>query len=211
MAFRKFSSAVELEICNRYLIAKSLEEVGTEFGCSQVTVRNILIRHGHKSKRVGGTSRLTSSQEDEIVNGYILGSSVEELKKQFHCSQPVVNRLLKSRGVVLRTKPRACGSKHGQWKGGCHTTEEGYVRVCVDREDAFAAMRDRTGYVLEHRLVMAKHLGRLLFPWETVHHKKEPKSNNDISNLQLRIGQHGKGVVLKCACCGSNNLIPDDL
>lgn len=41
------------------------------------------------------------------------------------------------------------------------------------------------GYVLAHRLVMEKHIGRLLNDDEVVHHVDENRFNNDLSNLQL--------------------------
>lgn len=66
------------------------------------------------------------------------------------------------------------------------------------------------GYVAEHRLIMARHLDRPLTKKETVHHK-DGNQNNNIANLQLRTGNHGKGASFECADCGSHNVVPVDL
>ena len=73
---------------------------------------------------------------------------------------------------------------HPNWKGG-KWKARGYVMVRIKPDDFFFSMAHKNGYVMEHRLVMAKHLGRCLHPWEFVHHKNTNKADNSLGNLQL--------------------------
>ena len=72
------------------------------------------------------------------------------------------------------------GSKNAMWKGGRIKTGMGYIYI-FKPEHPFATKRD---YVLEHRLVMEKYLGRYLKPKEVVHHEGE-KDDNRIEKLML--------------------------
>lgn len=85
----------------------------------------------------------------------------------------------------------SCCSRKAKWKGGRFVNSQGYVHIFVPPTDFFASMRQAGGYVMEHRLVMARHLGRCLQPWELVHHKGirykgiKNKLDNLMDNLQL--------------------------
>ena len=87
---------------------------------------------------------------------------------------------------------RLAGARQNRAKGSGSLTSEGYVSVMCPPE--YAAMATKQGRVLLHRLVVAQHLGRCLLPSETVHHDRGDKLDNRIERLELRIGQHGKGV-----------------
>ena len=90
------------------------------------------------------------------------------------------------------------GEKHPRWKGGRRKTKDGYILIKLQPDNFFFPMADKKGYVMEHRLVMAKSLGRCLQSWELVHHKgirytrMENKSDNLENNLELTgsLGEH---------------------
>ena len=78
------------------------------------------------------------------------------------------------------------GPNNPAWKGGRTLSHSaGYVRIKLSKDDPFRPMADARGYVYEHRLVVAKKLGRLLTNKETVHHENIAKSKNEVTHLIL--------------------------
>ena len=79
--------------------------------------------------------------------------------------------------------------------GSKKVTPEGYILVKVAKEDPFRTTR--SGWELEHRYVMAKHIGRTIRKNETVHHINGKRDDNSIENLELwctpKNGNHGRG------------------
>ncbi len=86
------------------------------------------------------------------------------------------------------------GEKNVNWRGGRKVIKTGYVKVRLLPTDFFYPMVAQDGYVLEHRLVVARALGRCLHRWEIVHHKhikypagsaEDKQDNRYPENLQL--------------------------
>lgn len=94
-----------------------------------------------------------------------------------------------ARLVGYSANKRGCppGEHAANWIGGRLKTVSGYIRVWVPRLDN--RTNDGTGkpgnYILEHRLVMQKHLGRKLKRMEIIHHKNGIKDDNRLENLEI--------------------------
>lgn len=97
----------------------------------------------------------------------------------------------------LARSARVTGEKAPWWRGGKIRHKE-YIQISLPPNDFFYPMTNTQHYVLEHRLVMAKHLGRCLQSWEIVHHKDGIKDHNDYNNLKMTTKgshtiEHNKG------------------
>ena len=55
----------------------------------------------------------------------------------------------------------------------------------------FISMARKDGLILEHRLIMARHLGRALTKKEVVSHKDGDERNNEIENLEIHPNNTG--------------------
>ncbi len=112
------------------------------------------------------------------------------------------------------------GSQHSQWKGGKSRDKNGYIKLNINLiEPEYWCMCDKSGWVLEHRYVVAKSLGRPLTREELVHHLDDDKINNSLCNLELTTrGQHmlhhkawevmskGRDKLKKRFICLNNNI-----
>ena len=147
---------------------------------------------------------------DYQIGQVISGAEIGQVGRHIYDACPVCG---KARIIRLRFRGRLCGScatakshkdnpkvgraeNHYNWKGGINLNADGYVVEYVKRNSTFFPMAANShragGYILQHRLVMAKHLQRPLKSWEIVHHINGDKQDNRIENLRLTERQtHG--------------------
>ncbi len=144
-----------------------------------------------------------SLQDENLPNGSVIFWS-----RRAHQHVPVrcgiCGRERISHAAGIRTETftglcRSClhlGPGSTNWRGG-RVDKNGYVYVKVYPEHPFYdSMANNMGYIAEHRLVMAEHLGRPLEDTEVVHHKNAIKTDNRIENLELYVSlsEHTKAA-----------------
>jgi len=113
-----------------------------------------------------------------ICEMYLDGKSLRQIADMHKTSHETIRQILKNHGIITsrRLRPKIIGARI--------IDKHGYIHVFIG-ESALGANKD--GYMLEHRKVMQDHLGRMLTPWEIIHHRNRDKANNEIENLELTI------------------------
>jgi DNA-binding CsgD family transcriptional regulator len=156
---RKISPEQEAELAQKYHSGVGSETLAKEYGCNARTVVATLRRLGVEIR--GRGHRISDQQQEfikEVENLWASGLySQAEIARRLGVKPGRVNTALNKLGLA---DPSKSGPNHGMWKGGRIKSGGGYIQKWVPPDDPLTSMRTLSGYVPEHRLVMAQHLGR---------------------------------------------------
>lgn len=200
---RKLTDVDEKRVAEMYAAGNhSVAEIMREFDVGRSTAHRIAKRHGVVFPVGRHPVTFTEEQIAEMVRRAENSESQASIAEAFGTSQSKVSNLMRSRGVVSSQGRSRLGDKHHSWKGGRYVSPQGYVSVYLAIDDPLAEMRQAHSYVLEHRLVMARSLGRPLERHENVHHVNGVRDDNRLENLELWVRSQPKGVRAKdVRCC----------
>lgn len=199
--YPKSYDAVQDEIVSAYRGGTSVTEIARSKRVSKPTVYKILRERGVTLDQPRGPEPLgfTADELERITTLRSEGWTKSELQTEFRTGPTRIERALRELGLSGRVKRRDGKARI--------KTIGGYAYVLPDADDPVGGMTHAgNGYILEHRLVMARSLGRPLRRDETVHHINGDRLDNRLENLQLRNGNHGSGVKSVCLECGSHNI-----
>ena len=130
--------------------------------------------------------------------------SIRKIAAMLGCCSFTISSRLKGFGihkesVVFNQQKIHLGDSNSRWRGGRRKRRD-YVAVKAPGHP----YADGQNYVLEHRLVVEKVIGRYLRPFEKVHHKNGIKDDNRPENLQvvtplehLSVEEYCKGCEMK--------------
>lgn len=198
----------DARIAKQYADGIIVDEICKRNNVSRSVVLSIARRASLPPRQTGPRFHIVTAEvRAKIRQAWNDGKPAQVIGKDVGFNAGVIRRVLLEEGI--KYEPRKWGDGTGRWhRGEWRKMDHGYVSIKLLESDPYYAMVDAQGYVLEHRYVMAKHLGRPLTDEETVHHKNSAqRTNNKIGNLQLRKGRHGKHACYACGDCGSRNIV----
>lgn len=176
-------------------------EAAAALGISRRTLSRALKHHGIRGK--GRTSDNPWLRDKVwLSDRYLVDKwSCKKIADETGMSRGAVHSALRWAGIPLRTAEEGwhlrypqgrLGAEASNWRGG-RKKAHGYVMIYKPDHP----YHNTQGYVMQHRLIMEEHLGRILDPKEEVHHKNEIQDDNRLENLEVLTHQQHRDLHAK--------------
>jgi hypothetical protein len=126
--------------------------------------------------------------------------SVSEIAKECGTGITTISRWA-SRFEIREMRPykgNRKGPENPYWRGGKYKDHtSGYIWVYNPDHPSCT----KKGYVLEHRLIVEKFIGRYLRTNEIIHHKNKIKDDNKLKNLEMIVLGEPNCAKIMCPFC----------
>jgi transposase len=180
----------EDKILAAYQAGEPVEATAARFGVTKRTVYNVIERRDEPKRGRPGPRTVDFEGADLHRIGELRaqGLTKGEIATEMRSGIDRVHRAFDTLGLShARSRPR-----NGKDRV---RTRNGYAVVRLPSDDPLAVMAPpSSGYVMEHRVVMARHLGRPLEQHENVHHLNGDRLDNRIENLELWQKKQPQGI-----------------
>ena len=111
--------------------------------------------------------------------------SINKIAKELNVTKGTIYKYMDKYGIYRLSQKESNtkfnANNHNNYKGGRASHGDGYIKLLLPEHPRAT----KTGYVLEHIVVMENHIGRQLKKDEVIHHINGIKSDNRIENLML--------------------------
>lgn len=186
----------------------SVRQACDALGCCPTTLVKALKRYGITAKprtwNHRRKNRFPQLQNKEWLAEQLKTRTMQDIAKELGTSSGNVSDFVKRHGLRWKGYDKAIavseglkraypngrnGAEASNWKGGFYKTAGGHIYEHAPDHPA----ANINGYVMQHRLVVEKRIGRLLRQGEVVHHINGIKTDNRDENLELMtVSEHRK-------------------